>query len=76
MTAENRKTWEAIDRLVDEYRDQCLWFLRSDYYPSNLQQRLRVLDYIQQRGDRAAYQKADEARRWLLRESSEASAAS
>ena len=25
---------EAVDRLVDEYRHRCLWFLRGDYYPS------------------------------------------
>jgi hypothetical protein len=38
---------EAVNRLVDEYRDQCLWFLRDNFYPATLEQRLRVLDYIE-----------------------------
>jgi hypothetical protein len=58
-----------IDRLVDEYRDQCLWFLRSDFYPRTLDEKLRVLGYIERYGDRAGYQKAAQARRWLLHRS-------
>jgi hypothetical protein len=58
-----------VVRLVDEYRDRCLWFLREDFYPETVEQCLRVLDYIQRHGDRAAYLKADQARRWLLQES-------
>jgi hypothetical protein len=66
----------AIDRLVDEYRDQCLWFLRPDFYPRTFEERLRVLASIQRHGDRAAFQRAGEARQWLLQHSSERSAAS
>jgi hypothetical protein len=76
MTRETSQTTEAINRLVDEYRHQCLWFLRADFYPATLEQKLRVLAYIQRYGDRTAYRKAAEARRWLLHPSSEASAAS
>jgi hypothetical protein len=39
-------TEEGIDRLVamvDDYRDRCLWFLRGDFYPRTLEERLRVL---------------------------------
>ncbi len=67
---------EAVDRLVDEYRHRCLWFLRSDYYPSTDEERLRVLAYIERHGDRNAYVRAAEVRRWLSPPSSEASAAS
>ncbi len=67
---------EAIARLVDEYRDRCLWFLRADFYPRTLEERLRVLDTIQRYGDRTAFQRAAEARKWLLQRSSERSAAS
>jgi hypothetical protein len=67
----------AIDRLVDEYRDRCLWFLRPDFYPRTFEERLRVLASIQRRyGDRAAFQRAGEARQGLLQHSSERSAAS
>ena len=26
-------TLRKVNELVDEYRSQCLWFLRKDYYP-------------------------------------------
>jgi hypothetical protein len=66
----------AIDRLVDEYRALCLWFLREDYYPTTDEQRIQTLTYIQRYGDREAYRRAAEARRWLSRTSSAQSAAS
>ena len=65
-----------IDALADEYRSQCLWFLPCDFYPRSVDQRLRVLRYIERYGDRTAYRKAAEARRWLLQTSSDASVAS
>ena len=67
---------ETVNRLVDEYRRRCLWFLRDDYYPTTDEERLRVLTYIQTHGDRSAYVRAAEVRRWLSRASSAASAAS
>jgi hypothetical protein len=76
MTTEEAEVAKSIDQLVDEYRTRCLWFLRRDFYPRTLQQRLRVLGYIQRHGDRTAFLKASEARRWLLLKSSETSAAS
>jgi hypothetical protein len=54
-----------VNRLVDAYRDRCLWFLREDYYPATREQRLRVLDQIGRHGDRAAFLRAAELRRWL-----------
>ena len=66
----------AVDRLVDEYRHRCLWFLREDYYPATDAERLRVLDYIERYGDVRAYQRAEEIRRWLSRTSSARSAGS
>ncbi len=76
MCSKASESQEFVTLLVDEYRDQCLWFLREDFYPETLEQCLRVLDYIQRHGDRTAYLKAAEARRWLLQQSREASAAS
>ena len=66
----------AIDRLVDEYRLRCLWFLRPDYYPSTDSERFKVLLYIERHGDRDAYRRAREMRRWLSQTSSAPSAAS
>ena len=76
METEEIRVAREVDRLVDEYRRQCLWFLRPDYYPATRDERLRVLDYIERRGDRAAFQRAGEVRRWLLRSSSGGSAVS
>jgi hypothetical protein len=59
---------------VDDYRARCLWFLRSDYYPSTESEWLRVLDSIERHGDVAAFRRASEIRTWLLRASSATSA--
>jgi hypothetical protein len=67
---------QQFNRLVDEYRSRCLWFLRPDYYPTSDEDRLRVLGYIERHGDRAAFQRAAAARRWLSQGSSARSAAS
>jgi hypothetical protein len=75
MNAKADPVMAAVDRLVDEYRDQCLWFLREDYYPDTDAGRLRVLSYIQRYGDQAAFRKAAHLRQWLSRPSSERSAA-
>ncbi len=65
-----------INHLVDEYRDRCLWFLRADYYPTDLPDVLRTLDYIRRYGDREAFRKAGELHQWLSQISSGPSAAS
>lgn len=67
---------EEVDRLVDECRSTCLWYLRPDYYPKDDRQRDRVLERIQRGGDRAAFQRAAELRRWLSLRFSARSAAS
>jgi hypothetical protein len=65
-----------IDRLVDQQRLRCLWFLRPDYYPATTEERLRVLGQIERRGDLAAFRTAATLRRWLSPTSSAASAGS
>lgn len=67
---------EEIDRLVDECRTSCLWYLRPDYFPADDAQRDRVLERIQRNGDRAAFQRAAELRRCLSLRSSARSAVS
>ncbi len=64
----------AVDRLVDEYRVRCLWFLRPDYYPATLGERLRTLGYIERHGDREAFRRAATLKRWLSRDSNGPSA--
>ena len=65
-----------VNRLVDDYRTQCLWYLRRDYYPSTDEERLRVLAAIERCGDRAAHVRVGALRRCLLPPSNDASVVS
>lgn len=73
---DERTVAEEVDRLVDECRVGCLWFLRPDYHPATKEERIRVLELIERRGDREAYRRAATLRRWLSPTSNVASAAS
>ena len=61
---------ETMNRLIDENRIRCLWFLRPDYYPATLEERLRVLDHIERHGDREGFRRAAALKRWLSPDSS------
>ena len=54
-----------VAKLVAEYRDRCLWFLRDDYMPRTTEDVRRVLDLIERYGDLAGYRRAEEIRAWL-----------
>lgn len=70
------KIIREIDALVDESRDDCLWFVRPGYYPAGDDERLRVLDSIQRHADLARFKKAARLKAWLSAHSSSASAGS
>ena len=55
-----------INQFIDEHRDQCLWFLASDYYPDDSESIIYVLDSISKQGDLKAYKKAEELKQWHL----------
>ena len=65
-----------VDELIDECRDTCLWWQRSDYYPRTDEERRRVLADIERRADRSTFQRAARLKRWLSRPSNGGSAAS
>lgn len=65
-----------IDALVDECRDDCLWYVRPGYYPAADDERLRVLDSIRRHADLARFKKAARLKAWLSLHSSSASAGS
>ena len=65
-----------LDRLVDEYRSRCLWFLKEDYTPRTAAEIANVLRQIEIHGDLSAFQRVANIRRWLSRDSSESSVAS
>ena len=75
MSPSSDSTIAAVDEIVDQYRDQCLWFLRRDYHPATNAERLRILEYIERYGDLDAYRRAARLKRWLLQSSSAPSAA-
>jgi hypothetical protein len=76
VNAELENVMSRVRALVVQYRTQCLWFLRADYYPASVADAGQVLDYIQRYGDRDAFRRAGELKQWLSRNSSAASAAS
>lgn len=67
---------ERIERLVAGCRDQCLWFLRPDYCPTDPQEMRRVLEYIRRHGDRDSFRAASQLMQWLSLTSNGQSAAS
>jgi hypothetical protein len=83
-TASGQDWQQELARLVEDYRDRCLWFLRPDFMPTTteqilrtleqilrtLEQILRTLEQIERGGDRAAYERAEKIRRWLQAPSS------
>jgi len=71
---EDMRAMATSSPLVDEYRVRCLWFLRSDYYPTTTDERLRVLDSIERHGDVEAFRRVARMRRWLSPDSSGKSA--
>jgi hypothetical protein len=75
MDADARQMRDTVHRLVDEYRDRCLWFLRADYYPETREEILRTLESIEHHGDRQGFRRAAEIRQWLSRRTSDSSPA-
>ena len=63
-------------KLVDEYRDRCLWYLQPDFYPATTEEAHRVLDAIQRHGDRDGFRRAARVREWLSHLSSATSVSS
>ena len=60
-----------VNVLMDEYRLNCLWYMRKDYYPETPTAAIRVLEAIERHGDMAAFKKAAPIRQWLSRNFSE-----
>lgn len=67
MESPAKKRQAEINRLVDEYRQRCLWFLDEHYYPETRDDIVKTMDYICQYGDTAAFRKATEIKSWGLR---------
>lgn len=54
-----------VAKLVEAYRDRCLWFLREGFVPADVDETIRVLDLIERYGDRSGYLRAEELKSWL-----------
>jgi hypothetical protein len=61
----NTKVKTAVEEIVRDYRDRCLWFLRQDFVPQTAEEVLRMLDLIERYGDRAGFERAQRLREWL-----------
>ena len=66
----------AVDALVEASRVECLWSYRPDWRPGTDQERLQVLDAIQERCDRDVFRRAGALKAWLSLHSSDESASS
>lgn len=66
----------AVDELVEACRARCLWYLRPDYRPTTDQERIAVLEAIQERCSLEEFKRAGVLKAWLSRRSSDASASS
>ena len=76
MAELDKEIREGFERLVAGCRDQCLWFLRQDYCPTDPEEMRRVLEYIRRHGDRESFCAASRLIQWLSPGSSARSAAS
>lgn len=65
---------QELRNLIDEYRSQCLWFLREDYYPTTPSEREQVLRTIARHGDLEAFRRAGNLQTWLSRRFNDMSA--
>lgn len=61
-------------RLVERYRDRCLWFLDPGVLPQTPRDALRILQYIERYGDRESFLRSEALKPWLLRLINERSA--
>ena len=60
--------------LIDQCRDSCLWYMRKDYYPENLESSIRVLNNIESYASRDIYIEARKLKLWLLQNTKKQSA--
>ena len=74
MSEIDPKILESVRKLVDDYRERCLWFLRPDHYPATADEISRTLEQIRRHGDVEAFRRTATIARWLSRPSSEKSA--
>jgi hypothetical protein len=49
---------QELIQLMEQNREQCLWFLRPGYEPSTIADMLRIIKYLQRYGTRDVYVKA------------------
>lgn len=66
----------AVRSLVERYRSRCLWFVRSDWWPTDVDGIVRALDAIERSGDREGFVVAARIRSWLSAPSNAGSVAS
>jgi hypothetical protein len=64
------------DAFIESQRIRRLWFVRADFRPTNTAERLEALAIIERHGDRAAFARASELKRWLSHHSNSTSVSS
>lgn len=67
-------TNKRINNFIDAHRAECLWYMDTNYYPTNYSEYLKVLRQIESHGDRETFKQAKELEKWLSQNSSKLSA--
>lgn len=57
--------FKEVNKLVEKYRDRCLWFLSQGYTPDTPEEAMQTLELIQRYGDRDAFKDAERLKKWL-----------
>ncbi len=60
---------EQAHALIRDCRNQCLWFMREDYLPTDRTGLLRCMRSIENSGTRETYIQARNIEQWLLQDS-------
>ena len=67
MTVQEIVQTPQFRSVVADYRDTCLWYLRTDVPPENDIQLEQVLSAIENHGDLEAFKRVGRIRQWLPR---------
>ncbi|MDX2020987.1 MAG: hypothetical protein SF187_12170 [Deltaproteobacteria bacterium] len=65
MAGDDAQMERAFESLYSDYKTRCLWFLRADYKPATVEEKLRILTYIERHGDLEAFRRVAPVRKWL-----------
>jgi len=55
----------TINQFIDQHRDDALWSVIKDYYPTSVSEYKRILRQIKSRSDVKTFKRIGEIEQWL-----------